>query len=133
MALYRTPKGRWSGSQSQAATDTREEGSAPGSYETVEVAFPITRQGVIDLLNRYGGPERPLSVETPAEAPEAQPVYVPPQRGPEWPPSVCRDQEAQRYRVYCRRLFVASTRASSPDEARENIAAELVARQVTAQ
>lgn len=112
MPLYVTPTGRWSGSQSQAATDTREEGSKPGSYKTVEVAFPITRQGVIDLLNAHAGRGEP--------EPSPRPQRTMPD------PALTSPDDA-RWRVGCRGQFVGSTRAGSAVQACQNIATELYA------
>lgn len=107
--LYVTPNGTFTATQADAARATRREGSKPGSWKKVEV--PTKKSSLIDFLNNGW------------KAPEPEPtVAVKPPR---------TEKAGARWRVWGglrEKLFVASARADSAEEAKAIVAASLIAK-----
>lgn len=130
MILYRTPKGRWAGTQDEARKATRDEGSKPGSW--AQVSVPVDKAGLLAFLrseartlsNHSSNKGRGLgtpSLPVPA-TPEEQPSKAP-LEGP---------NNGQRWRVYMKGLFACVVLATTEKEARQRAIEEMEVRRVTA-
>ncbi|AKM09366.1 hypothetical protein [Croceicoccus naphthovorans] len=105
MNLYVTPKGRYVGTQAEAAKATRAEGSKAGSWKAITV--PTDKTNLLAFLNngwREPGP--------------------PPTRAASIPKPK-KSKGGSRYRAYFKGLFAGVVLASSQTQAEER-AAELI-------
>lgn len=100
MRLYRTAGGQWAGTEAEARTATKREGSARGSWRKAEV--PTDKAGLLAFLNhsKVGDSER---APEPAAAPKPAP----------------RPAGNGRWRVFVKGIFACVVLADNDDQARE--------------